>query len=97
MKIKDNNPQSVNDENSIKPFPAKAHRGYNGGGPEDKSVTTVINTTIHPSDIAHYINSEFHSKKETKSRESANTMHPQMWTKDKNGRFTYTGSFSSDC
>jgi len=92
MKIKET-PKSK-EENSIQPFPG-SQRNYNG--PEDKSVTTVINTNIHPSDIAHYINSEFHSKKDTKARDSVNTLHPQMWAKDKNGRFTYTGSFSSDC
>lgn len=59
-------------------------------------VTTVINTNIRPSDVAHYINSEFHSNKEDKTRDGA-SKHPHLWAKDKNGRFTYTGNFSSDC
>ena len=54
-------------------------------------VTNVINTNIRPSDVAHYINSEFHSNKDDKAR------HPHLWAKDKNGRFTYTGNFASDC
>ena len=59
-------------------------------------VTTVINPNIRPSDVAQYINSEFHSNKEEKMRESA-SKHPHLWSKDKNGRFTYTGNLSSDC
>ena len=55
-------------------------------------VTGVINTNIHPSDIAQYINTEFHNKKD-----QTRPTTTQMWAKDKNGRFTYTGSLASDC
>ena len=64
--------------------------------PESPAATAVINTNIHPSDIAQYINTEFHSKKDS-TRTSHNTLHPQVWTKDKHGRFTYNGSLASDC
>ena len=67
--------------------------------PEDGPVTTVINPAIRPSDIAHYINSEFHSKAGAAAAgpSSHSASHPQVWSKDKNGRFTYNGSFASDC
>ena len=65
-------------------------------GSSRSQVTTVINPNIRPSDVAQYINNEFHSNKEEKMRESA-SKHPHLWSKDKNGRFTYTGNFSSDC
>ena len=65
---------------------------------EPSQVTTVINTNIHPSDVASYINTEFHSNKEANKRgDSLHTLHPQIWSKDKNGRFTYNGSLASDC
>ena len=61
---------------------------------EDAQVTRVISPNIHPNDIAHYINTEFHSKKTPRP---LNAQHPQMWSKDKNGRFTYNGNLASDC
>lgn len=79
------------EEESVKSFPRG--RNYNITQDDSTGVTTVINTNIHPSDIAHYINSEFHNKETT----GGNTKHPAMWIKDKHGRFTYTGSFASDC
>ena len=62
----------------------------------------IINpTNIRPSDVAHYINSEFHSRNNNNSKSSSSnsssTKHPHLWVKDKNGRFTYNGNFSSDC
>jgi hypothetical protein len=57
----------------------------------------IINpTNIRPSEVAQYINSEFHSRN-NKAHNSSSTKHPQLWVKDKNGRFTYNGNFSSDC
>ena len=54
--------------------------------------SVVINPAIRASDVAQYINKEFHSNKtDDKAR------HPQLWSKDKNGVFTYTGNFASDC
>jgi len=85
---------SKGEEESVKSFPGGGGRNYSITQDDTTGVTTVINTSIHPSDIAHYINSEFHNKKETSG---GNTKHPAMWTKDKNGRFTYNGSFASDC
>ena len=65
---------------------------------EPSQVTTVINTNIHPSDVASYINTEFHNNKDANKRgDSIHTLHPQIWSKDKNGRFTYNGSLASDC
>ena len=65
---------------------------------ETSQVTTVINTNIHPSDVASYINTEFHNSKDGNKRgDSLHTLHPQIWSKDKNGRFTYNGSLASDC
>ena len=65
---------------------------------EPSQVTTVINTNIHPSDVASYINTEFHNSKDGNKRgDSIHTLHPQVWSKDKNGRFTYNGSLASDC
>ena len=61
-------------------------------------VTTVINTNIRPSDVAHYINSEFLSGAKGKEEKGGkDTKHPHLWQKDRNGRFTYTGNFASDC
>ena len=64
----------------------------------------VISTNIRPSDIAHYINTEFRAPQDPASpapppapRPSIHTLHPQIWSKDKNGRFTYNGSLASDC
>ena len=59
---------------------------------QSSPVTTVINTNIHPSDVASYIKTEFHNKKD-----GPRTREREMWSKDKNGRFTYTGSLASDC
>lgn len=101
MKI---NEETTGATGTVSPGQSSSSKGEEGSahsGPVQSvsGVTTVINTNIHPSDIAHYINSEFHSKKEGKNWEAkgTNTKHPHMWTKDQNGRFTYTGSFSSDC
>ena len=71
-----------------------------------REATVISSPAIHPADLSHYINSEFHSKKESKERKEAapgmgagghpgQAQHPHMW--DRNGRFTYTGAFSSDC
>ena len=65
--------------------------------PERPAATAVINTNINPSSIAQYINTEFHSKKETPRSGNHNTQHPYVWSKDKNGKFTYNGSLASDC
>ena len=53
----------------------------------------ISSPAIHPADLSHYINSEFHNRRESKDLREG--QHPHMW--DKNGRFTYTGQFSSDC
>jgi hypothetical protein len=64
----------------------------------DVPAATIINpTNVRPSDVAQYINSEFHSRNKAHSSSSSSTKHPQLWVKDKNGRFTYNGNFSSDC
>merc|ERR1719450_49744 len=101
MKIRDKGVDSVQTYSNI------SQNIYNvpddgpaGNSSSDRQVTTVINTNIHPSDIAQYINSEFHSKKDSNSSSRANSLHthhPQIWSKDKNGRFTYNGSLASDC
>ena len=76
---------------------------------ERREAATVISSpAIRPADLSHYINSEFHSKREKKGESTGNgelgkpgkeragqAQHPHMW--DRNGRFTYTGQFSSDC
>ena len=78
---------------------------------ERREAATVISSpAIRPADLSHYINSEFHSKREKSGsaikgdtvelkREGkerpGQAQHPHMW--DRNGRFTYTGQFSSDC
>ena len=111
MKIKNEADIKMMDENCIQSVRSPAEHTYNNTAfvDDNNSVTTaVINTNIRPSDIVHYINSEFHSKVDKKPVQfndtpahrmdkSANTKHPQTWSKDKNGRFTYTGSFSSEC
>ena len=65
--------------------------------PERPVATAIINTNINPSNIAQYINTEFHSKKESLRNGNQNTQHPHVWSKDKNGKFTYNGSLASDC
>ena len=92
MKIKDkiNSPAYCN----VSP----AQNIYSIPDDEPSQVTTVINTNIHPSDVASYINTEFHNKKDgNKNRDSLHTSHPQIWSKDSHGRFTYNGSLASDC
>ena len=80
---------------------------------ERREAATVISSpAIRPADLSHYINSEFHNKREKSVKGESNgelatgkrepgkeragqAQHPHMW--DRNGRFTYTGQFSSDC
>ena len=76
---------------------------------ERREAATVISSpAIRPADLSHYINSEFHNKREKSDsgngdlggkrevkERAGQAQHPHMW--DRNGRFTYTGQFSSDC
>ena len=85
-----------------------------------EAATVIASPVIRPADLSHYINSEFHSKREKSNKGDVardglgnnlelgsgkreiggkervgQAQHPHMW--DRNGRFTYTGQFSSDC
>ena len=94
MKIRDNTKTSHKQPDSIQTYSNVIQNNIYSVPDEDQGpVTGVINANIQPRDIAHYINSEFHTKK----KQSANSLHPQLWAKDKNGRFTYTGNLASDC
>ena len=73
-------------------------KGGLGRGEEGRraAATVVASPAIRPADLSHYINSEFHSRKE--GREGAGAaQHPHMWKPRDGGRFTYTGQLSSDC
>ena len=99
MKIRDNKQRDLN---SIQTYSNVTPNIYSipddeEASPERPAATAVINTNISPSSIAQYINTEFHSKKETPRSGNHNTQHPYVWSKDKNGKFTYNGSLASDC